>query len=66
MTSEHNDHQAEAERLKLLPIEQQREVIELHRSVANDANVTQENRKLARARVKALTKALGLNPKPKK
>jgi len=59
------EYAAEAERLALLPVADQREIIALHWSVANDEKVSADNRKEARARAKALQKLLKLGPKKK-
>jgi hypothetical protein len=56
------DFREEAERLRLLPRDEQRAIIALHRSVANDREVSPANRQEARARVKALEKYLRLKP----
>jgi hypothetical protein len=50
----------EAERLALLPVTTQREIIELHRSVANDPKVKKSDRQAASDRADALERLLGL------
>ena len=54
------DCRDEAERLRLLPREDQRAIVALHRSVANDPKVTKANRDEARRRADALEKLLRL------
>jgi len=52
------DALAEAERLALLQPDQQRGIIALHRSVANNPKVPKADRELARRRADLLTKFL--------
>ncbi|HLN30745.1 MAG TPA: hypothetical protein VK395_23600 [Gemmataceae bacterium] len=56
------EHREEAERLALLPKADQREIIALHRSVAEDAKVSKANRQKARERAEALERLLRLKP----
>ena len=49
---------AEAERLADLPIAEQRKIIALHQSIANDAKVPKRDRDLARERAEALDRHL--------
>jgi hypothetical protein len=57
---------AEAERLKLLPLEQQLAVIALHRSVANGRSVPADERTAGLDHAAALERLLGLAKKPRK
>ena len=52
------EYREEAERLARLPREDQREVIALHRSVADNPNVPKEDRRAARERAEALERHL--------
>ena len=52
------EHRHEAERLALLPVEDQREIIALHRSVADSAKVPKRDREAARKRADALERHL--------
>ena len=62
-----DDDRAEAGRLKLLPRSEQRAIIALHMSVADDRDICAENRAAARRRVKVLNRLLNLESgKPKK
>lgn len=66
MASRHDEEdRAEAERLKQLPRAEQRAIVELIGSPALDPKVSEENRKEARRRARALTRLLKLNPKKK-
>jgi hypothetical protein len=56
----------EAERLKLLPRQLQREIVETIQSPADDPEVSVENRREARRRAKALETLLKLKPKRQK
>jgi hypothetical protein len=56
--SEEQDYRAEAERLALLPVADQREIIALHRSVADNAKVPKRDRETARQRADALERHL--------
>jgi hypothetical protein len=56
----------EAERLALLPKADQREIIALHRSVADNPKVRKADREAAAQRADALEKHLGLRPKRKR
>jgi len=58
----------EAERLAQLPRDEQRAIIALHRSVADDAKVSKANRQEARERADALERLLRLQSRkrPKK
>jgi hypothetical protein len=60
-----DEDRAEAERLKLLPRSEQRQIVELVRSVADNPKVSEADRKEARTRAKALEKLLRLTPKKK-
>jgi hypothetical protein len=53
-----DEHLAEAERLAQLPREDQRAIIALHRSVADDPAVSRRDRGLARERAQALDRHL--------
>ena len=48
----------EAERIAILPRDEQQEIIALHRSVADDAKVPKRDRDLARERADALERHL--------
>lgn len=61
-----DEDRAEAERLKLIPRSEQRAIIALHRAVAADTAVSDENRREARRRAKALETLLNLEPKKRK
>ena len=52
------EHRAEAERLALLPVEDQQEILALHRSVADNPKVPKKDRQAARERAAALTREL--------
>jgi predicted flap endonuclease-1-like 5' DNA nuclease len=56
----------EAQRLALASRADQRAIVALHRSVADDKRVSKANREEARQRADALEKLLGLGPKLKK
>ena len=60
-----DEDRAEAERLKLLPKAEQRQIVELIRAVANDPRVAEGDRREARRRAKALATLLRLTPKPR-
>jgi len=60
------EDEAEAERLRLLSVDERKRVIELIRSVADDPNVPEEDRQEAIARAEALSSILRLKLKPKK
>lgn len=55
----------EAERLKQLSLAEQRAIVELIGSPANDPKVSKENRKEARRRARALDRLLNLTLKKK-
>jgi hypothetical protein len=61
--SKDEEFRQEAARLALLPKADQRAVIALHRSVANDPRVSEANRAEARKRANALARILRLTPK---
>jgi hypothetical protein len=58
-----DEDQAEAKRLKLLPKAEQRQIVELIRSPADNPKVPDADRKEARRRAKALAELLRLTPK---
>lgn len=61
------EYREEAERLKALDRETQRQVIELHRRTAADPKATRADRRVARERADALERFLGLSrPKRKR
>jgi hypothetical protein len=60
------EYRAEAERLALLPKEDQREIIALHRSVADNPKVPKREREAARQRADALERLLKLGKKKRK
>jgi hypothetical protein len=59
-------YREEAERLALLPVEEQRQVIELHRRVASNPAVPQADRDEGMRHAEALERLLGLARKPGK
>ena len=59
------EHCEEAERLALLTVEDQKAILALHRSVADDPKVSKANRREARERLEALERLLKLKPKKK-
>jgi len=63
---EQQAHEDEAAGLKKLPKSEQRSIVELHQSVANDPEVSKENRDEARQRAKALKRLLKLDSGKKK
>jgi hypothetical protein len=66
MTPQHEQEwREEAERLKDLDAETQRQVIDLHRSTANDTRATRADRRTARERAEALERFLGFVPSGK-
>jgi hypothetical protein len=54
------EYREEAERLALLPVADQREVIALHRSVASNPKVPKREREAGQERAAALERLLGL------
>jgi len=60
------EHREEAERLALLPREDQREIIALHRSIASNPKVPKREREAGRERAAALERLLGLAKKGRK
>jgi hypothetical protein len=56
------DYRDEAERLKVLDVDQQRQIVELHRRTANDTRATRADRRVAAERADALERFLGLPP----
>jgi hypothetical protein len=60
------DYREEAERLALLPEEDQREIIALHRSVADNPKVPKREREAGRQRADALERLLKLGKKKRK
>jgi hypothetical protein len=63
---EEQEYREEAERLALLPKVDQREIIALHRSVADNRNVPKPDREAARKLADALERLLKLRPKNRK
>jgi len=57
------EHRHEAERLALLPVEDQREIIALHRSLARNSKVPKREREAGKERADALERLLGLAKK---
>ena len=55
-----DEYRQEAERLKLLGLETQRDIVAMHRLVARNPKVPKKNREQARERAKALDRLLGL------
>jgi hypothetical protein len=60
------EYRAEAERLALASREDQKAIIALHRSVADNPKVRKADREAARERADALERLLGLTPKRRK
>jgi hypothetical protein len=58
MPEQEQEYVEEAERLAVLPVAEQRQIISLHRSVADDAKVPKRDRDLARDRADALERHL--------
>lgn len=64
--STRDEDRDEAARLKLLPRQLQREIVETIRSPADDPEVSAENRREARRRANALEKLLNLKHRKKR
>jgi hypothetical protein len=60
--SKEQEYREEADRLALLPREEQRGIIALHRAVAEDLKVSKANRREAGERAEALERYLRLPP----
>lgn len=58
MRNRDDEHRAEAERLALLPLDEQREILALHQSVADNSKLPKRERDFARERVEALQRHL--------
>jgi hypothetical protein len=58
--------QAEAERLALLPVEDQREIIALYRSIAENPRVPKREREAGMKRIDVLERLLGLASRKRK
>jgi hypothetical protein len=54
------EYREEAGRLAQLPVEVQKQILEIHRSTANDPKLRKRDREAARERFEALEKLLGL------
>jgi hypothetical protein len=65
-SSRDQEYREEAERLALLPVPEQREIIALHRSIADNPKVPKREREAGRQRADALERLLGLAPKRRK
>jgi hypothetical protein len=63
--SQEEVYRKEAERLALLPVEDQREIVALHKAVAENAKLPKEERESGRQRAEALERFLGLQKKPR-
>ena len=59
-------YREEAERLALLPVEDQREIIALHRSLARNSKVPKREREAGKERADALERLLGLAKKKRR
>ena len=59
----HFKYREEAGRLAQLPVEVQRQILDIHRSTANDLKLRKRDRKAARERLEALERFLGLAAK---
>jgi hypothetical protein len=57
------EYREEAERLALLPVEDQREIIALHRSIASNPRVPKREREAGKERADTLERLLGLAKK---
>jgi hypothetical protein len=57
------EYREEADRLAQLPVEVQRQILDIHRSTANDTKLRKRDREAARKRVEALERFLGLPAK---
>jgi hypothetical protein len=57
------EYREEAGRLAQLPVEVQRQILDIHRSTANDPKLRKRDRDEARERVEALERLLGLGTK---
>ena len=60
------EYREEAERLALLPVEDQREIIALHRSIAGNPKVPRREREAGKERADALERLLGLAKKKRR
>jgi ABC-type methionine transport system ATPase subunit len=60
-----DEDRTEAERLKLLPRGEQRQIVAIVRAVADDPKVPEADRREARRRASALEQLLRLTPKKK-
>jgi hypothetical protein len=61
----HDEDRDEAERLKLLPLAERKQIIEIIGSVADNPKVLDEDRREARRRADALCELLRLKPREK-
>jgi hypothetical protein len=57
------EYREEAGRLAQLPVEVQRQILDIHRSTANDPKLRKRDREAARERLVALENFLGLTTK---
>jgi hypothetical protein len=55
------EYREEAERLAQLPVEVQLQILDIHRSTADNRKLSKRDRDAARERVEALERYLGLN-----
>jgi hypothetical protein len=58
------EYREEAERLAQLPVEVQLQVLDIHRSTADNRKLSKRDRDAARERVEALERYLGLGKRP--
>jgi hypothetical protein len=56
------EYREEAERLAQLPVEVQLQVLDIHRSTADNRKLSKRDQDAARERVEALERYLGLEP----
>jgi hypothetical protein len=62
-SAKEQEYREEAERLSLVPTEDQREIIALHRSIAGNPKVPKREREAGKERADALERLLGLAKK---
>lgn len=60
---ERPEHVEEAERLKLLDLQTQRDFVAMYRELANNKRLSREDRQAARERADALARLLGIDRK---
>jgi hypothetical protein len=65
-SDQEREHREEAKRLGVLPRNEQRQIVALHRSVADNPKVPKRDREEARSLADALERLLRLAPKKRK